>query len=217
MLWNLWKLLAAGYLLVLTVAAGGFVGANVAGLIPVMGEQFFDNNGRALRPETHLRWMHGGWLVGAAIFSVGGVLEARRRRTAKRTATSTGDDADRRRKRQARLASYPSPRTLVGSAAVGSIIGGFLGMILGGTFLLLWFALAYSPLSPPSWGASVAVESDRRVRGEYFDAPRHTTRHPIALYAFFAPAVLGLVSGALFGGIVKIKGQVSTMVGKPVP
>jgi hypothetical protein len=203
MLTTLGKLLIQSYGLLLAVAFGGFLGANLAGFVPGIGEHFFNTEGRATPPEIYRRWIHGGWLVGAGLALVAGLLAARRRQAAIRP----GDDDRRRKRRESRLRGYSSPRTVLGAAVGGAVGFGLLGAMLGGTFLLLWFSLAYSPFSPAEWGSSVAVETERmapRSRGVPRRSVVHATEHPVALYLFLGPTLLGLVGGTLLAGVGKM-------------
>jgi hypothetical protein len=92
------------------------------------------------------------------------------------------------------------PCGVVGSVGVGGLVGGFLGLMLGGSLLLLWFSIACSPFAPDGWTSSIFVETV----GSEIRLPREraaTTRHPVALYAFFAPIVLGAVAWAAICGV----------------
>jgi uncharacterized membrane protein len=105
--------------------------------------------------------------------------------------------------RQVQSSSSGSRHGLFASAAWGAFFGSVLGALLGATFILLWFSVAYSPFSPKDWGASVTVETQRgaAVRRERTVA---VTDHPVALFAFGLPVVLGAVSGAVFGAVVGV-------------
>jgi len=191
MLGNLGKLLVSGYVLLVTVAAGGLVGANVAAFVPGVAEFFFNPEGRAIQPATYLRWMHGGWIVGAAFALLGAVM---RRRSANRQ----GGEQQHRPEGQTHGEAAYSPRGFLASAGFGALCCGLLGAMLGGTFLLLWFSLAYSPFSP-GWDKSIALKRDETssgVRRHWV----HTTSNPIALCAFFGPIALGAATGAVMGG-----------------
>lgn len=185
------ELLMQGYFLLLTAAAGGFVGANFAVFVPVIAEFFFNPSGRATQPATYLRWTHAGWVVGAALALVGSILQ--RRRSAQRTSRNEHHSATS-------AEPVTTPRGVLASAGVGSLCCGLLGAMLGGSFLLLWFSLAYSPFSP-NWDRTIAVERDRTFpqgRGGHWV---HTTTNPIALGLFFGPSVAGAASGAVIGGV----------------
>jgi hypothetical protein len=199
---SLGKLLAVGYSLLLSVAAGGFIGANFALFVPGIADIFFNPGGRATQPVTYLRWAHGGWLVGAGVTLVGFVLQ--RRRFANRTA----DEERHRKRRHALLQDNSSSHGVLASAGIGAACCGLLGALLGGSFLLLWFSLAYSPFSP-SWDRTMTVERARTLPRRRTQIV-HTTQHPIALYAFFVPTVLGAASGAVIGGVTGVR-RVSPM------
>jgi hypothetical protein len=188
------ELLVQGYFLLLTVAVGGFVGANFAVFVPVIAEIFFNPSGRATQPATYLRWIHAGWLVGAAFALVGSVLQRRRSMQRKsRTEHHSATSAE----------AVTTPRGVLASAGVGALCCGLLGAMLGGSFLLLWFSLAYSPFSP-NWDRTIAVERDRTFpqrSGHWV----HTTTNPIALGLFFGPMVAGAASGAVLGGVSALR------------
>jgi hypothetical protein len=198
MLWNLGKLLVKGYSLLLILAVGGFIGANVAGCIPTLGEFFVNPEGRATPRGTVLRWVHGGWLLGAGGALAVAIVSWRW------SSTRKGNEEEQRKLRQARPWDFPEPRGVLASAGVGAVCCGLLGALLGGTFLMLWFSLAYSPFSP-DWDRTVAVERDRAYPRSRRGRQVHTTRHPVALYAFFAPTVLGAMSGAGLGGATAMR------------
>jgi hypothetical protein len=193
---NLGKLLVNGYVLLLTVAAGGLVGANAAAFVPAIAEFFFNPEGRATQPATYLHWMHGGWLIGAAFAVLGAFM--RRRRSADRLHSQQ----QHRRAGHTSAETAHSPRGLLASAGVGAFCCGLLGAMLGGSFLLLWFSLAYSPFSP-GWEKSLALKPNG-LSGGVRRHWAHTTSHPVALLAFFGPIALGAASGAVLGGVSSV-------------
>jgi hypothetical protein len=197
---KLGRLLVQGYGLLVSVACGGFLGANLAAFAPAINEFFIHPQSRATPPEIYRRWIHGGWLVGAGFAFVASLLEARRRHSGRRPAKRKPDN-------QSSLQSDHHPRSLPGAAALGAAGGGLLGAMLGGTLLLLWFSLAYSPFSPAEWGSSVTLETNRMIPRSS-GSPRgwavHTTNHPVALYLFLVPTLAGAASGALLAGVGKI-------------
>ncbi len=198
-------LLVKGYGFILAVALGGYLGANLAGFVPGIGEFFFNPDDRPTPPETYRRWLHGGWLAGAGLAGVVGLWHALRQRANQNKSIGTGESKRRRKRRDARLRSYPSPRTVLGSAAAGGICCGFLGMFLGSSLLFFWFSLAYSPFSPAEWGASIRVERVSRPERSRSEARlRHSTDHPIALYLFLGPILTGMAAGGMVGGIGKL-------------
>jgi hypothetical protein len=73
--------------------------------------------------------------------------------------------------------------------------------MLGGSFLLLWLSLVYSPFSPAGWASSVSGERMRIDHSSIYKAWVMTTNHPVALYAFGGPIVLGAVAGGLICSI----------------
>jgi hypothetical protein len=195
------RFLAKSYTVLLTVAIGGFLGANLAGVVFGWADMLFLNpKGKATPPEVSERWMHGGWLVGGGGALVGCIVHGLRSR--KRSPVN-----DQQQDRGWRVPAYPSSRSVLASAGVGVVVFGILGMMLGGSFLILWFSLAYSPL-PTGWGSSVTLERDWMVtqpRGLPLHPLLHTTHNPVALYAFLGPIVLGVVIGAAFGVLCALK------------
>jgi hypothetical protein len=198
-------LLVQGYGLLLIVAAGGLLGAKVAGFLQVAIE-FASNADRAPDPEFVQAWIHGGWVVGAGLFAFGAFgqkLRSPRRRTPseylrRRRKSSPGQDRSESKGFRVTIGSQPCG--VLGSIGVGGLIGGFLGLMLGGSLLLLWFSIACSPFAPEGWFSSISVETV----GSEIRLPREraaTARHPAALYAFFAPIVLGAVAGAAICGV----------------
>ena len=203
------KLLVKGYVLLLTVAAGGLVGANVAGFVPAIGE-FAANAPRAPDPKFVRSWVHGGWTVGAVLFFAGAVGQALRsgrkghdavERTAAARATQRSRPAPGRPKARDFRVTIGSRRCgILGSAGVGGLVGGFLGLMLGASLLLLWFSLAYSPFAPGGWASTVSLETI----GHGTARPRKralSTDHPVALYAFGGPIALGAFGGAVACGV----------------
>jgi hypothetical protein len=205
MLSKLGNLLVQGYGLLLTVAAGGFLGAKIAGIVPAL-TALISGSTRAPDPEFVQSWMHGGWVVGAGLFALGAVGQklrpAGKRELAEqlRRRRKSVSERDGSKSKGFRAAIGSQPCGVLGSVGVGGLVGGFLGLMLGGSFLLLWFSIACSPFAPDGWASSIFVETV----GSEIRLPRErvaTTRHPVALYAFFAPIVLGAVAGAAICGV----------------
>jgi hypothetical protein len=190
---RLGTLLIRGYVLLLTVAAGGLVGANVAAFVPVIREFFFNPEERATPPAVMLGWLHGGWLVGAGLALAGAVLH--RRRSAHRAAQSE-------QPRRPLWSTDAPPRGVLASIAGGAAGGGLLGALLGATFLLLWFSLTYSPFFP-GLDRTIKIERDR-THPRLTERPVHTSTHPVAVAAFFIPTALGVVGGAVLGGVGRV-------------
>jgi hypothetical protein len=184
----------------LTVAAGGLAGANLFAFVPGV-VQFAVVPERALQPAHFARWMHAGWVVGAGIALFGAVMHrlVQRRRTGKQPRGLV----DRRRSRRRAAESFRHrSRSVVASVAWGGIGGGLVGAMFGASLLLLWFSLAYSPFSPAGWSVSIERSGRRTASGrEHFVA---TTSHPIALWAFCGPALLGASAAAIASGVGRI-------------
>lgn len=210
------KRLVKGYGVLLMTAAGGLVGANLSGFI-----------GAFFVPEhtaEHLRaWVHWGWVAGAGLFLFGALTRRLRvvnssmlglRPTPPAGARSdaveeieTNVGRPKRRYRDIPVRDGRRVGALCGAAVFG-FAGAITGAAVGGSFLLLWFSLTYSPFSPAGWESSVRVEEIRAVDPPR-DVPVLATKHPVALYAFFGPIVLGAAAGAIVGGIAAAAGKVT--------
>jgi hypothetical protein len=209
MLWQLGKLLAKGYALLLTAAAGGFVGANVAGFVPAV-IQFAGRADKAPNPGFARSWMHGGWMAGCGLFLAGAIWNAlpsmrkdaqAMKRSAKKRRSSRPEES---RSESGRSGVYVGSKRcgFLGSLGVGGLVGAFLGLFLGASFLLLLFSLSYSPFTPEGWDLSIKAE---KIGMERPGTDRVlTTDHPLAVYAFLSPIVLGVVVGAILGGVSTI-------------
>ena len=200
MVWKILKWVGTGYGLLLTMAGGGLAFANIVGAITA-AVQF--GGQRAPDVEVMRTWMHGGWVFGVFIALVGAIATYRKRAKKRQLSPDSVDE------QPSQLAPEPSseqsasvgrPHGLLGSLAWGGIAGGILGTMLGCTFILLWFSVAYSPLAPRGWASSVSVEK-HRVAGTAREEPVSVTNHPVALAAFAVPMVLCTVAGAVFGGV----------------
>lgn len=88
----------------------------------------------------------------------------------------------------------------VGFHCTCGFMGAILGMLMGASFLLLWFSITYSPFAPPEWVSSVSVEKRNRSAGERRESG-FATDHPVALIAFGAPIALGATAGAVLGAV----------------
>jgi hypothetical protein len=191
--------LVAGYGMLLIVAAGGFAFANLGGL--VAGALQF---GAAEAPGATViqTWMHRGWIFGAGVALFGIVMKLRKKR--KQRAARGAEDSDRGRRRQVRR-RRPQGRRYgrLASTAVGGLGGALLGGMLGGTFVLLWFSITYSPFAPRDWASSVTVA--RQGTGSIVrKKPAATSDYPVVQLAFGAPLVLGAITGAVFGGVAGV-------------
>lgn len=206
---HLIRLVAAGWGLLLATAAGGFVGANFAGLV-AGGIAFATAGQRAPDMQPVQWWMHCGWLVGAGLFLFSGIVHFAK----KAWWPSAAQTEDRRHKRK--LAAWSKrkrhrtssnrfrvtvdgrPCGVLGSIIVGSLGGALLGMMLGGSLLLLWFSITYSPFAPRDWVESVELKE------QHVDGTRSrrvaSTSHPVAMYAFFGPLAVGAAGGGLLCG-----------------
>jgi len=192
----IFKRLATGYGLLLTLAAGGLAFANIFG-VAATALQF---GGERAPDTTPIKtWMHIGWVFGVGVALLGAVVEWRKRRL--KPATGEAPKAIVQEPKQS-----PSARRrhgLLASAAWGGFFGALLGAALGATWILLWFSITYSPLAPTDWVSSVSVER-QRVGTSGREEPVATTDHPVALFVFGLPVALGTIGGAVFGSVVRV-------------
>ena len=93
---------------------------------------------------------------------------------------------------------------VVGFIFACGLAGGFLGLLLGGSLLVFPMSYAYSPFATSEAVSSVKVVEE--------PAPRSAMRrkvvqikHPVTWYLCLTPAVLGVVAGAVGGGVVALK------------
>lgn len=192
------KVIVVGYGVLLTLAAGGFVCANLAGFFRgVIQFAMTYGDQKAPDPTVVQTWTHAGWVFGVGIALLGAIVKFRksRKKRSRKPQDHTEQDANALQKSEKGRRLGP-----VASSALGSLGGGLLGGIIGGTLIMLWFSLTYSPFAPHEWVSSVSVER-RRTGVSGRKELVHTTDHPVALYAFGVPLVLGGIAGAVFGGL----------------
>lgn len=96
--------------------------------------------------------------------------------------------------------------SLLGAAAFFGLLGGLVGTIAGGSLLIFFFSLAYSPLAP-SWRRSVSVEDVSNAPSGNRKAM--VSRDDIAWKIVLVPAGIGLTLGAIAGGIGSAAGKVT--------
>lgn len=204
MWWTTGKTLLKAYGLLWMTAVGGFLGANLSTLI---GTLFFvpENKADYVQP-----WTHTGWYIGIALFFVAAVWGKLRFVNG----TALGDRLDRPASKSAEgeedgTTATTSSQSSEDSGVPGFIFacglaGGFLGMLLGGSLLVFPMSYAYSPFATSEAVSSVDVVQEQ--------APRSGRRrsvvqmnHPVTLYLCLTPAVLGVVGGAVGGGVVAMK------------
>lgn len=196
------KAIVVGYGILLTLAAGGFVCANLAGF--VRGAFLFATTYGAERaPDASpvQTWTHSGWVLGVVVALTGVIVKMRRksRKKSARKQKSRGDAAEQNADSQ-QITQTGRRLGFLASTALGGLGGSLVGGMFGATLILLWFSLTYSPFAPQGWGSSVSVER-RRVTASGRREPVLTTDHPVAVYAFGIPFVLGGIAGAVFGGV----------------
>lgn len=211
MLFTLGKLVVKGYGLLLAMAVGGLVFANLFGLVAffVLAQEWASDRLQASGgTESVLWWMHCGWFVGAGLAFFGTVTQ--NQKIKKRSFRASADHEDeseepvpKKRKKQRRS----KPSGILSSIGFFSFFGGFLGLMLGGSLLLFWFSLTYSPFAPAGWASYVSVEQKQEPRTGHTKSMM-TTKHPVAFYLFGAPIVLGITVGVLAGGVGAAMGKV---------
>lgn len=209
MLFTLGKLFAKCYGLLLVVAVGGLVFANLFGLGAFLVQEISSDHQRAPATEPFQWWMHCGWLVGVGLALVGAFTKKRtsKKRSAARQAETDNEPEDLATPESGKWNTVGKRSGIFSSIAFFGFAGGFAGLMLGGSLLLLWFSLAYSPFAPAGWASSVNVEqraNSRLVENQEV----MTTTHPVALYAFGIPIALGVAGGAVLGGVGAAMGKV---------
>lgn len=209
MLLTLEKRLAQGYGLLLAMAVGGLVFANLFGLGAFLIQEVGSDSQRAASVEPYRWWMHCGWFVGVGLALTGAVT---RKRASSKQTVDPQTKADKESTDLATPESGKRKKTgkrsgILSSIAFFGLAGGFAGLMLGGSLLLLWFSLAYSPFAPAGWAGSVKVE--QRANARFIENERvMTTTHPLALYAFGLPIAVGATTGAILGGVGAALGKV---------
>lgn len=195
MLFKIGKWIAIGYGLLLTLAAGGFVCANIFGLIAGVFLAAGEPKGDAAVMQT---WMHRGWYVGVALALLGAISQ--RARNVRKRKSQSGEPSQNQPKQASR-----NGRRLgfVASTLWGGLGGALLGGMFGATLILLWFSLTYSPFAPQGWVESVSVERQRTDRAGHEERVL-TTDHPVVMYAFGVPLACGAFTGAMLGGVFRV-------------
>ncbi|WDI43193.1 hypothetical protein [Bremerella sp. P1] len=203
MLFRLIVLIAKGYAFLLSLAAGGLIFANLFGvivaLVQVGGASLFGSE-RAPDPAVGTTWIRAGWCIGVLVAAIGDAVAFWKYRQQKSIQKEKPQSESHDPKPELEESKNPGRRHgFLASTAYGGLFGAFLGGMLGGTFILIWFSLTYSPFAPQSWVNSVSVERERTTsaREEHVT----TTDHPVALLAFACPLALGAVTGAVMGAV----------------
>lgn len=194
--------LAKVYGALLTLAAGGLIIAKLSAFAVAAAQIGLQSDFDADRLR---RWMHGGWLLGVGLACIAIVTTWKKAKAARAAASDKGQTPRRRRwtKRRGRRMGWAA------SLLFGGLGGALLGGMLGGSFLLLWFSITYSPFAPQEWVASVSVERERLGPSPRRE-PVTSTDHPVALIAFFGPLALGAGAGAILGGVCGVTDQTET-------
>jgi len=211
MWWRIGKTLLKIYALLWLTAAGGFLGANLAGVIGLLFTQ--GNSAAGVHP-----WTHGGWYIGTILFFIGAITGQLRFTSG--SARSKGsisqdqpvaDDQSGETGASADSSAKPGKRSGVLSGALSfGFFGGLLGAIVGGSLLIFWFSLAYSPFAPQSVTETAEVRRERNP-GSARPQNVHRSSDPMVLYLCVTPAVLGAAAGAVSGGIGAALGKVEDL------
>lgn len=149
---KLFDLIVKGYGLLLSLAAGGLIFANlfgvVVGAMQSIGVILFGSE-MDFDPRVTQSWIHRGWFFGVSVALTGDAIALRkhRRRKSSRQNQKQGESKQRKFKfsqevRQSRRYGF------FASTGIAGLLGAFLGAMLGGSFLLIWFSLTYSPFAP---------------------------------------------------------------------
>ena len=214
--WRLGKFVVRIYLVLWMTAVGGVIGANLTG---TFGTLFVLEQNRI---EDVTPWWHGGWCIGTLLFFFGAAFGRLRMiqgssfdsfKEKKELATRFVDgdseeivEAVSERGVPAKNVSFRSRlRSLSKGVFVGSLAGGFLGILLGGSLLVFWMSIAYSPFAPST---RTVLDSSSENR-QQFDPNQQRrmrqgpgsmtvrSRSSVGLYVCLVPMLLG----ATFGGI----------------
>ena len=207
MLMRFGELLVKGYVLLLIMAVGGLAGANFFGMFGYFLAEIASDGTHA--PDcTIMKWcMHAGWFVGVGVALFGKIMQQRKAAKSSSDEAEQGQTKPKKRASKKKSKKTGEPDGILSSTFWGGVIGGIGGLMLGLSFVLLWFSLTYSPFSPEGWVESVKVERQRKIgsaQKEYV----MTTKHPVAVYAFCIPLVLGVATGGVIGGVAGAMGKV---------
>lgn len=189
------KRFATAYGLLITMAAGGLAFANIFGFAATA--MFF--GGENAQDLSSVRTtMNVGWIFGVCIALFGAFMQFRKKRSLPISSGTTDTSAE-----QNEHTSIKGRRHgFFASAAWGGFFGGLLGTVFGASFVLLWFSFVFSPFASAAWSNSVTVKKQRTgTRGR--EVPVAVTDDQVALYAFAIPVAIGVISGSVFGGIVR--------------
>ncbi len=192
-------MLARAYAYLLGVATGGLLGANFAGFVPVCIE-FATSPQKRPDASFYNNWVHGGWWVGVGLFTAAAIMHWWRK--PQKTTKAPEEQREDCPEPNEELVKRPIKSRLATIGLFG-LCGGFLGMLFGGSLLVLWLSLTYSPFGPETWTESLRVE--RRSVSEGLPRAVVSTDHPTALYAFCGPIVLGALAGGVMGTFPKAK------------
>lgn len=96
-----------------------------------------------------------------------------------------------------------TPSKILPSALFFGFVGALLGLMLGGSLLLIWFSLAMSPWPPGEWLESLSARAPdpSAPPGSLDREGGLTTSHPAAIYCMLGPIVLLGILGVLVGGV----------------
>ncbi len=209
MLFTLGKRIAQGYGLLLAMAIGGLVFANLFGFGAFLVHEITSDSQRAASTEPYQWWMHCGWMVGVGLALIGARTQKRAsKKRSKSKQTEHQDEPVNRTSRESGSWKTVGKRSSVfSSIGFFSFIGGFLGLMLGGSLMIFWFSIAYSPLAQAGWTSSISIEQ-RQDPSSGLTESAITTSHPVVFYIFGTPIALGVTAGAVLGGVGAAMGKV---------
>lgn len=206
-LFRLLVLIAKAYAFLISLAAGGLIFANLFGVVVVLfqvGGASLAGSERAPDPTVATTWIHTGWCVGVVMAAIGGAITFWKNRQRKQAQTEKfQSEAEEQKPELAENKKQGRRHGTLGSIGYGGLFGAFLGGMLGGTFMLIWFSLTFSPFAPQQWVESVSVERQRT--GTAREEPVATTNHPVAIWAFAIPLTLGAAAGAVMGAVYGVQ------------
>lgn len=204
MWWTIGKTVLKAYGLLWMTAVGGFLVANLSAIV---GTLFLVPENKAVYVQP---WAHTGWYVGIALFFVAAILGKLRfingtafgdrlNRPTIKSSDAEGDDT------AGTISSLSNEDSgVLGFIFACGLAGGFLGLLLGGSLLVFPMSYAYSPFATSEAVSSVEVVEER-APGSAMHRRMIQFKHPVTLYLCLTPAVLGVVAGALGGGVVALK------------
>jgi hypothetical protein len=202
--WSICKTVLKFYGLLWMTAVGGFLGANLSAII---GTLFFISENKDIDVQP---WSHAGWYIGVAVSFAGGIsgklrfingtaLGENPKQSANNSAEAESDETT-----VSTVAPSNEDSGVPGFILACGLAGGFIGLLLGGSLLVFPMSYAYSPFANSEAVSSVKVVEEQSGPSSV-RRPVVQNRHPVALYLCVTPAVLGVIAGAVGGGLVAVR------------